>query len=110
MSRALSTAEVGRIVEIVSEGRGASELRVVRLANSMPVVLRDLRSRDFEEIPLSEWAAHLEREAGGAAFVPSESREELIRRLMAGVGWSLTQKRRPTLEAAYDLAVQRAQA
>ena len=75
--------------------------RVLRVPGSAPVVVREIGSRDFYEVPLNEVVALLKRRL---EMHPGASHEELMRYVLDTYGWKrLTDKARTYLTAAIRL-------
>ncbi|MDE0169078.1 MAG: hydroxyacid dehydrogenase [bacterium] len=75
--------------------------RVLRVPGGVPVVVREIGSRDLYEIPLNEVVALMERRLDKH---PGASHEELMRHVLNSYGWRrLTDKARTYLTAAIHL-------
>ncbi|MCB9882367.1 MAG: AAA family ATPase [Planctomycetes bacterium] len=79
--------------------------RIIRVAGSPPIRPRELGDREFDEIPPREWAYRMLQCAEDPTNLEEEDFEVLYRKVLAEAGWKgLTEKRRPVLDRAFDIA------
>lgn len=85
-----SAVRRGRVVASVPDAGGASEHRLLRLPTQPEVRLRQMGERTIEEVPPGELAALAHNVL---AREPVLSRDELKRRMLPLLGWSVLNKR-----------------
>ena len=99
VARLLDQKQV-QVDELGVAGSGEVQ-RVLRVPGGVPVVVREIGSRDLYEIPLNEVVALMERRLDKH---PGASHEELMRHVLNTYGWRrLTDKARTYLTAAIHL-------